>query len=95
MVPSSVLGYDILYTFIATLWLFSCFSTREGGEKGESISGGGNVDEDNVLRTGSYFQFEQMRKEELSENFWTTFHIGDVRPSLFKGKRGKEEGVKE
>ena len=53
------------------------------------------MDEDNVSRTGSYFRYEQMRKEELSENFWTTFHIGDVRPSLFKGKRGREEGVKE
>jgi len=95
LVPSFVLGYDILSTFIATLWLFFCFSTREGRKKGKSISRSGNVGEDNVLRAGSYFQFEQMREEELSENFWTTFHIGDVRPSLFKGKRGKEEGVKE
>jgi len=70
------------------------FNKRRGEERKKYI-GGGNMGEDNVLRTGSYFRYEQMRKEELSENFWTTFHIGDVRPSLFKDKRGREEGVKE
>jgi len=68
------------------------FRSEKGGRKEKVYRGwrcrwGGNV-----LRTGSYFQFEQMRKEELSEDFWTTFTLATCAHPYLKVKGGGKKG---